>query len=77
MDAAGKAKDIMARALKIDPQLVHDKLELGGIPQWDSFGHIALMMALESEYGIPVSEENVLRHTKFSVIVESISEKQL
>lgn len=73
MESCDSAKEFIARSLKIEPQQVIDTLQLGSISQWDSFGHINLMMALEAEYGIPVTEENVLRHISFSAIAETIA----
>ncbi len=76
MDSIDPVRTFVANALKIDPGQVTDTLALGGIPQWDSFGHINLMMALEAEYGIPVTEENVLRYISVSAIAETIARHQ-
>lgn len=76
MDSLEPVRVFIANALKIDPSSVTEDLQLGGIQQWDSFGHINLMMAMEAEYGVPVTEENVLRHISFSAIAETITRHQ-
>ncbi|OGH61937.1 MAG: hypothetical protein A3G34_14360 [Candidatus Lindowbacteria bacterium RIFCSPLOWO2_12_FULL_62_27] len=71
--AADTVKSFIARALKIDESAVHESLQLGAIPQWDSFGHINLMMALEAEYGVPITEQTVLQHVSYAAIAASLA----
>jgi citrate synthase len=48
---------LVARALEVDVTLVTDDLEFSSIAQWDSLGHVDLMLALEGEYGVSISDE--------------------
>jgi acyl carrier protein len=37
---------------------------------WDSFGHLQIILALESEYGIEVNDEAVEKYTTMRAILE-------
>jgi len=62
--------DLVARALECDPASLTPDSALNGHPQWDSFGHLRVMMAIESHYGIAISEESILRFQSMAAIVE-------
>lgn len=51
---------IISRALGIDAAAVTDGLRYQSIPEWDSLGHLALMVELESAIGTQVPEECVV-----------------
>ncbi|MEU8690503.1 citrate/2-methylcitrate synthase [Streptomyces sp. NPDC048665] len=51
---------LIARTLGIAPDQVADDLEYQSIREWDSLGHVGLMVALEEAYGIPVDDELIL-----------------
>lgn len=51
---------LIARVLDIDADQVTDDLEYQSIRQWDSLGHVALMVALEEELGLPIEDELML-----------------
>ena len=44
----------------IDRGRVVPGLALNGIPEWDSIAHLNLMMCLEANYGIEISEETIM-----------------
>ncbi|MGW4645143.1 citrate/2-methylcitrate synthase [Kitasatospora sp. NPDC004289] len=47
----------VARTLGIAEELVTDELEYQSIREWDSLGHVTLMVALEQEYGVTVDDD--------------------
>ncbi|KAB1979142.1 citrate/2-methylcitrate synthase [Streptomyces triticiradicis] len=51
---------LIAHTLGIAPDRVTDDLEYQSIREWDSLGHVGLMVALEEAYGVPVDDELVL-----------------
>jgi acyl carrier protein len=56
---------------------VPESLAYGDLPQWDSLGHMDLMMALESRYGVQISTETIARLVSLPEIVTYLSETSL
>ncbi|MFF9347265.1 citrate/2-methylcitrate synthase [Streptomyces sp. NPDC014734] len=51
---------LVARTLGITEDRVTDALEYQSIREWDSLGHVSLMVALEEAYGVTVDDELTL-----------------
>ncbi len=51
---------LIARTLGIDEDRVSDDLEYQSVREWDSLGHVTLMVALEQELGVTVDDELML-----------------
>ncbi|MGK5730443.1 citrate/2-methylcitrate synthase [Streptomyces sp. URMC 124] len=51
---------LIAHTLRIDEGRITDDLEYQSVREWDSLGHVTLMMALENAYGTPVDDELTL-----------------
>ena len=45
-------KEVVIKQFKIDPSVYHDDLGAGDIPEWDSLGHVNLLMATENHFEI-------------------------
>jgi citrate synthase len=50
---------LIATALKIPVTSVVDSLEYLGVPEWDSLGHLSIVLALEARFGVSISDERV------------------
>lgn len=50
-------EEIIAGALKIPQAAVREDMEYQSIPEWDSLGHIDLMLAIEAETGAEISAD--------------------
>jgi acyl carrier protein len=44
--------NVVAGVLDIEPGQVTPELSIGQIESWDSFAHLQIILALETEYGI-------------------------
>lgn len=73
MDIEEKVKDVVARTLEIDRELVTPELSIGDIPEWNSIGNITLISRLEDEFHVEFpldrlfeldSIENIVRELK-------------
>lgn len=51
---------LIAYTLGIAEERVTDHLEYQSIREWDSLGHVSLMVALEDKYGVPVDDGLIL-----------------
>ena len=59
---------VLVNALQVPPETVTPDLNFGDIPQWDSMGHMEVMMWLESEYGVEINAETIASLTSVSAI---------
>lgn len=47
---------------------------LGNHPNWDSVGHLSVMLALERHYGIAIADETIRRYDNVAAIEERYRE---
>lgn len=45
-------KELVCSTLKLPPEAYSEDLAAGDVPQWDSLGHVNLLMAVEKHFGI-------------------------
>ncbi len=67
-------KKIMARAWDIDHRDVPSDAEFKKYLQWDSLGHVALLVALEAEYKIDINYDTLTELINIQVIIKFIKE---
>ncbi len=51
---------IFAEALNLPLEQVQDSLSYRSVPQWDSISHMALVAALEKEFGLFIETQDVI-----------------
>ena len=66
---------IVADALQVSLDDVAATLEFGGIKQWDSMGHMEIMLRLEAQFGVEVSEETITTLTSIPAMCAHIEKK--
>lgn len=62
--------ELITQALGIPRESVQDHLRFGWVPQWDSMGHVNLMLALENALGVEIDEDTMVRLTSAEAIRE-------
>ena len=55
-----KLRDCFSRSLGISQERVTDDLAYNSIKEWDSVGHMALVVELESEFDIMLDTDDIL-----------------
>lgn len=60
--------EIIARALEISPSAVADDMEFNTTPNWDSLTHMSLMLSIEEQFGIVISDDDVIDLTTVGAI---------
>lgn len=70
-----RVRDLIASVLQIPSSSVVDSLAFNGTPSWDSINHISLMLALETTFGIEVSDDEVVELTSAGAISVFVAEK--
>jgi acyl carrier protein len=66
---------IVADALQVSLEDVPATLEFGGLKQWDSMGHMEIMLRLEAQFGVEVSEETITGLTSIAAMCAHIEKK--
>ena len=61
-------EELLAAALRCSPESILPGSALGVHPNWDSFGHMSLMLELEKHYGIEISDDTIRKYETFAMI---------
>jgi acyl carrier protein len=69
-----KIQAVLAEALQIPPDIVTPDLALGDLPQWDSMGHMEVMMFLEQHFGVEINNDTIAELTSVPAIRRYIEE---
>ena len=71
-----KITALLADALQVPLEQVTAELQFGDLPQWDSMGHMEIMLLLEQEYGIEINPDTIADLTSVPVILAYIKDNQ-
>lgn len=58
-ELTSRIQALVAEALHIPMEDVKSDLAFGDIPQWDSMGHMNVIMLLEEKFSVPLSAESI------------------
>ena len=72
-----RVRALIAEALRLPPESLTDALAFGEVRQWDSVGHINIMLALEKEFGIAIPDDDVGELTDVGAIRRYLAERGL
>ncbi|MBF0355147.1 MAG: acyl carrier protein [Alphaproteobacteria bacterium] len=61
--------ELIAAALECSQDSLNEHSGLARHPQWDSLGHLRIMMALEDAYGISITDASIREFETFSAIL--------
>ena len=67
-----RVQETVAEALQVPIRQVAPNLAFGGIKEWDSMGHMGVMMLLEERFGISIDAEIIAALTSVPAICEYI-----
>ena len=68
-----KIQAVLVEALQIPPELVTPELAFGDLPQWDSMGHMEVMMYLEQHFGVEINNDTIANLTSVAAIQQYLS----
>jgi acyl carrier protein len=63
-----KINSIIATALKLSPEKAAENLTMNDVSTWDSLSHMGLIVAIESEFGIEMSGDDIAEMISFDAI---------
>jgi len=66
-------RTLLAEALQVPLDNVRPDLRFGDLPQWDSMGHMDIMMNLETQMGIEVNADTISMLISIPAICEYLA----
>lgn len=68
-------RDIVADTLEISPDEVVPDLSSASVESWDSFRHLQLMLAIESEFGMQFDPQQIPELTTVAKIEAALEQR--
>lgn len=62
----------LAAALNVEASEINPETQFGDLPQWDSMGHMEVLVALEKEFGVEVTAETITNLVSVPAICQHI-----
>jgi acyl carrier protein len=69
-----KIKNLMATLFAVSPSQIDDRASQESLEKWDSLGHLNFVMALEEEFCIQLSDEQVIELLNYPMAVQTVFE---
>jgi acyl carrier protein len=66
---------LLVEALQVEPDIVTPDLTFGDLPQWDSLGHMEVMMRLEEHFGVEINADTIAALISVPIIRTYIEEQ--
>jgi len=67
----------LAEALRVEPAEIGPETEFGDLPQWDSMGHMEVLVALEKAYGVEITADTITELVSIPAICRYIQVNNL
>ena len=71
-----KVRNVNAEVLQANIEEITSETTFGDIPQWDSMGHMEVMLALEERFGVAVNADTIGELVSLAKIVERITQDE-
>jgi len=65
-----KLKEILALILEIDVRDINDSTSFDVIDSWDSMNHMSIILSIEEEFNIKISDEAALDLTSYPLLLK-------
>lgn len=66
-DLTTRLRAVFVVALALDDSVDVERLSFRDVPAWDSVGHMALVAAIEDEFGVRLDTDQVIDLSSFAV----------
>ena len=71
-----RVQKLLVEALQVPVNQVNPDLAFGDLPQWDSMGHMEVMMLLEEQFGIEITADTIANLTSVASIRDYLEEQE-
>ena len=68
-----KVRAVLAEALNVGLDEISAETAFGDLPQWDSMGHMEVMIVLEANFGVDINTDTISTLVSVPSICEHIS----
>lgn len=75
MSETPRLTQLLAEILRLPPRAINDELTLAGTDNWDSLTHMELIAALEQEFSIELSVDEIVAMVTFPGIQSVLGAK--
>ncbi len=58
-ELTAQVQNLVADSLQVPAEMVTPDLAFGDLPQWDSLGHMEVMLRLEEQFGVAVDADTI------------------
>ena len=65
---------LLVESLRVPADQVTLELAFGDLPQWDSMGHMEVMMALEAQFGVEINADTIAALISIPAIIAFLQE---
>ncbi|GAB4483939.1 MAG: acyl carrier protein [Anaerolineales bacterium] len=72
-----RIREALSLALQVPLEAISDDLAFGDLPQWDSMGHMEVMMRLEEYFGVEINADTIAALTSLSAIRQYLENNHL
>ncbi len=67
-----EVQNLLAEIFEVERSAISSETQFGDLPKWDSMGHMDLMMALETKFGIEINADSIRDLVSIAAILDSI-----
>jgi acyl carrier protein len=68
-------RNMLAEIFQLPLEEIKSDLAFGDLPQWDSMGHMDIMIGLEDRFGVEINAETISKLTSLSEICSYLEER--
>jgi acyl carrier protein len=72
----GRLNALLAEVFQVPQEEITSDLAFGDLPQWDSLGHMELMLSLEENFGVQVDTDVIAELVSLPAIAAYLTEQE-
>jgi acyl carrier protein len=70
-----RVQQALAQALNVEQSEIGPETQFGDLPQWDSMGHMEVLVELEKKFGVEINAETITDLVSVPFICEHLEEQ--
>ena len=70
-----RVQSLLAEAIQVPGEMVTPELSFGDLPQWDSLGHMEIMLRLEEVFGVAIDADTIAQLISVPEICRYLEDK--
>jgi acyl carrier protein len=69
-----RVRSVVSNVLGLDPSVIGDDTSPDTVEEWDSVSHMNLVLALEEEFGVKFTEDQIIEMLSYKLILHTVKE---